>query len=88
MESGRYFFRSGISFDHNSQIQENETKYSTGKKNHSFPSFDRDVQHDDRSRNYLQDYKSLIMFLTIILILAGLVCFALFFKSIDFFDKI
>jgi hypothetical protein len=26
--------------------------------------------------------------LTVILILAGLICFALFFKAIDFFDKI
>lgn len=30
----------------------------------------------------------LIYMLTILLILAGLLCFALFFKSIDFFDKI
>jgi len=28
------------------------------------------------------------MLLTIILVLAGIVAFALFFKSIDFFDKI
>jgi len=26
--------------------------------------------------------------MTIILLLAGLICFALFFKAIDFFDKI
>jgi hypothetical protein len=29
-----------------------------------------------------------IVMLTVILLLAGLVCFGLFFKSIDFFEKI
>jgi hypothetical protein len=33
-------------------------------------------------------YEKIIDMLTVILLLAGFACFALFFKSIDFFDKI
>jgi len=40
------------------------------------------------SWHYLQNLKLITMLLTILLVLTGLAGFAVFFKSIDFFDKI
>jgi len=37
-------------------------------------------------RNYLQNYNSITM-ITSLLIAAGIACFALFFASIDYFEK-
>jgi hypothetical protein len=40
------------------------------------------------SNHVYKKYQILIIMLTPILVIAALVCFAIFFKSIDFFDKI
>jgi hypothetical protein len=68
--------------------QQNETPgYLTRKKNQLIQDTGFHLPVAGHYRYYFQDTQ-LITMLTIILILAGLIGFALFFKAIDFFEKI
>jgi hypothetical protein len=46
------------------------------------------VDADEQPDNHVANHHKSFVMLTIILIIAALICFAVFFKSIDFFDKI
>ncbi len=46
------------------------------------------VYPDEQQDNHVANHRKLFVMLTIILIIAALICFVVFFKSIDFFDKI
>ena len=46
------------------------------------------VPPDEQPDNHVTNHRKPFVMLTIILIIAALICFAVFFKSIDFFDKI
>jgi hypothetical protein len=46
------------------------------------------VYADEQPDNHAANHHKPFTMLTIILIIAALICFAVFFKSIDFFDKI